>query len=152
MRFNANVFLLCLLVLTLNYGANAQDETPSFREELYYSDVDRDQRTPQAVRVGGVVFVSAMSAPGATLEEQIKTCYMRLQSVLGNYGLRMADVAQERIYLKSGQEVELTRPVRLSVYSVGSAPATTLVTVDGFENPNSLIEIELIAVANPELE
>ncbi len=152
MRFNANVFLLFLFVVTLNFSANAQDDVPSFREELYYSEVDRDQRTPQAVRVGGVVFVSAMSAPGETLEEQLKTCYIRLQSVLGNYGLRMADVAQERVYLKSGQASDVMRSARLTVYNVGSAPASTMVTVDGFENSSTLVEIELIAVANPEIE
>lgn len=152
MRFNANIYILSLFSLLLCFTSAAQEETSDFREELYYSEVDRDSRSPQAVRVGGVVFVSAMAAPGDTLEEQLQTCYIRLQSILGNYGLRIADVAQERIYLKVAQEVRAVNAARLLVYGSESAPASTLVKVSEFENAETLVEIELIAVANPESE
>lgn len=132
------------------WGQDEEAEEVGFREPLFLSEMDKDARTPQAVRVGGVVFVAAMTSPGADLDEQTRTIYMRLQSVLGNYGLSMADVAQERIYLKSGIASEGLQERRAFVYREEFAPATTLVRVSGFENEDALISIELIAVANPE--
>ncbi len=150
MRFNANIAVMGLLALSPFLGAYGQEEEPAFREPLYFSDVDREQRTPQAVRVGGVIFVSAMSAPGDTIDEQLRTVYIRLQSVLGNYGLRMSDVAQERVYLKNGQSYESVKSARFLFYGEESAPASTVVEVLGFENAMTLVEIELIVVANPD--
>lgn len=152
MRFKANIGMGWLLFCIFVPNFWGQDEEPTFREPLYYSDVDRDQRTPQAVRVGGVVFVAAMSAPGPNLEEQLKTIYIRLQSVLGNYGLRMSDVAQERVYLRTGQSYLVASDARLLVYGEETAPAVSLVEVAGFEDDRTLVEIELIAVANPNVE
>ncbi|MDQ8185322.1 RidA family protein [Pelagicoccus sp. SDUM812002] len=152
MSFNANIGALFLAITFFVFGAFGQDEEASFREPLFFSDLDKDQRTPQAVRVGGVVFVSALDAPGGTLEEQLRTIYIRLQSVLGNYGMRMGDVAQERIYLKKGASYDAATAARQIVYKEGAGPALTIVEVAGFENAGTLVEIELIAVANPEVD
>lgn len=150
-----NVYLLSLIVsaFVVPFLAHAQDEeTEAFREPLYFSEVDKDQRTPQAVRVGGVVFVSAMSGPGETVEDQVRSTYIRLQSVLGNYGLTMANVAQERIYLLEGQSYNAVAGERLRFYGEMSAPASTLVEVAGFAAAGTLVSIEMIAVAGPDLE
>lgn len=152
MRFNAFLLYVLIGAFSVGWGVSAQELEPEFREELYFSEVDRDIRSPQAVRVGGVVFVSALSAGGATLEEQLQTIYIRMQSILGNYGLRMADVAQERIYLKSGQSYEVARERRSIVYGGEAAPALALVEVSGFEDREALVSIELIAVASPDSE
>lgn len=148
-------FLLLVAMLFPAFaGAYGQEEDGEaevgFREPLFLSELDKDARAPQAVRVGGVVFVAAMSSPGESLEVQVKTIYMRLQSILGNYGLSMADVAQERIYLKQGVPLQKLSERREFVYGESTAPARTLVRVAGFEDEATLISIELIAVANPE--
>lgn len=152
MRFNVILRYAFFAVTLLGWDSSAQELEPEFREELYFSEVDRDNRSPQAVRVGGVVFVSALSSKGDTLEDQLQTIYIRLQSILGNYGLRMADVAQERIYLKSGQSFDAAKEKRLIVYGGEAAPALTFVEVSGFEDKEALISIELIAVASPDSE
>ncbi|EDY83957.1 Endoribonuclease L-PSP superfamily [Verrucomicrobiia bacterium DG1235] len=150
MRIKAFFALLVLVGFTLPALSFSQGDEAEFREALYLSDVDRDQRTPQAVRVGGVVFVSAMSGPGATLQEQARSIYMRLQSVLGNYGMSMAEVAQERIYIRAGESYADASAARLAFFGEESAPASTLVEVAGFSDVGTLIEIEMIAVAGPE--
>lgn len=150
MRFKAFLFVV-ILVLRFE-GLSQEAELPSFREPLYFSDIDRENRSPQAVRVGGVVFVSAIKGQGDTLNQQAKTVYMRLQSILGNYGLTMADAAQERIYVKEGVRLEGLDQMRPLYYGENLGPATTLVSVSGFEDPGTLIAIELIAVANPDME
>ncbi|MBD5779192.1 RidA family protein [Pelagicoccus sp. NFK12] len=150
MSFNVNIGALALCLAVLAPWASGQEEEVSFREPLFFSEVDKEMRTPQAVRVGGVVFVAAMSSPGETLEQQLRTIYIRLQSVLGNYGLRMQDVVQERVYLKQGSDYEKAKAARLLVYREGGGPALSLVEVAGFEDGETLVEIELVAVANPE--
>lgn len=145
-------YLILALYLVFSSARGQENEDPGFREPLYFSNLDRDQRTPQAVRLGGVVFVSAMGSDGESLEEQLRLTYIRLQSVLGNYGLRMSDVAQERIYLKSGQSFEAVSNARLLVYSEDGAPASTMVEVSNLHQTGRLVSIELIAVANPEAE
>lgn len=151
MRINA-FFLTLLTVLLLGaLPSQAQDGADaSFREPLYFSEFDRDNRSPQAVRVGGVVFVSALSGPGATVEEQARVAYMRLQSVLGNYGMTMAEVAQERVYVKEGLSTTKLDKLRPLFYGEDLGPASTRLIVSGFDDPNTLVAIELIAVADPE--
>lgn len=153
MRFNVFFGVVALVCPLFASPCFAQEEVlPTFREPLYFSDIDRENRSPQAVRVGGVVFVSAISGPGASVEQQARTAYMRLQSILGNYGLTMADVAQERIYLKDGAPSEALRELRPLFYGKDAGPALTSVKVAGFENASTLVAIELIAVASPDLE
>jgi len=153
MKFNVFLYVASAAFCSASFFASAQEEeAPPFREPLFFSDIDRDNRSPQAVRVGGVVFVSAMSGPGGSLEEQTRSSYIRLQSVLGSYGLTMKDVAQERIYLKEGVAWGSLSQLRALFYGEGAGPAKTLVNVSGFENQSTLIAIEMIAVANPESE
>lgn len=153
MRFNP---ILAVLFLAISGAGTAVaqeeegEESVAFREPLYMSEVDQDMRTPQAVRVGGVVFVSALNGTGETFEEQLRVVYIRLQSILGNFGLSMDDVAQERIYVKEGAALKGLEERRLLVYDEETAPASTLVRVAGFEQSGTLVSIELIAVASPE--
>lgn len=152
MRFNGIIAGLAAVAAAAASGVRGEEEPVEFREPLFYSEVDKDQRTPQAVRVGGVVFVAAMKAPGDTLEQQLRATYIRLQSVLGNYGLRSEDVVQERVYLKAGGSYEAAKEARLLVYGTGSGPSLTMVEVAGFEDSATLVEIEWVAVAHPEDE
>ena len=152
MRFNVFLSFVALFSSVFGTVAIAEEEVPAFREPLYFSDVDRENRSPQAVRVGGVVFVSAISGRGSTIEQQTRTAYMRLQSILGNYGLKMADVAQERVFVKEGVSLDALIPLRPLFYGEDSGPASTLVRVAGFEDPNAMVSIEVVAVANPESE
>ncbi|MBC2607607.1 RidA family protein [Pelagicoccus albus] len=154
MRFNAFLvaLLLCGFAMPLFSQEHDSSEEPPFREPLYFSEVDRDNATPQAVRVGGVIFVSAISGEGSNVEEQIRTIYMRLQSIMGNYGLTMADVAQERIYLKSGESSEAVKFRRQLIYANGISPACSILQVAGLESPEALVAVELIAVASPDEE
>ena len=150
MRFKVFLSLsICWSGLLLP-GAGGQEE--EFRESLYFSQLDRDRRTPQAVRVCGVLFVSAMGGPGVTMEDQVRSTYIRLQSVLGGYGLSMDDVAQERIYLRAGEDFSSVDAARLLVYTAAKAPASTRVAVAGFAEGGQRVAIELIAVASPEEE
>lgn len=142
--------LLCLAVGVSTVLAQDEDDEPSYREALYYSEPNRDLRAPQAVRVGGVVFVSAVMGPGETFEQQLKTAYIRVQSALANYGMTMANVAQERLYLIDGDKYESASRLRVAYYREASAPAVSMVQVSGLPVEGSLVAVEVMAVANPE--
>lgn len=134
--------------------ASAQDEDeseePGYREALYYSEPGRDLRAPQAVRVGGVVFVSAVTAPGETFEQQLMTAYIRVQSALGNYGMTMANVAQERLYLVDGDKFESASRLRVAYYREASAPAVSMLQVSGLSVEGARVAVEVVAVADAE--
>ncbi|MBK1876414.1 RidA family protein [Pelagicoccus mobilis] len=149
MRLNA--FLLAGLFVGMGavIVSGAEEGAPAFREPLFFSEVDRENRTPQAVRVGGVVFVSAMTGPGESAEEQVRTIYIRLQSVLGNYGLTMADVAHERVYFSSDEALRKLKAMRGRYYGGSAGPATSFVRVAGFEDPGTLVSVEMMVVASP---
>jgi len=90
-----------------------------------------------------------MSGPGESLSEQAETTYRRLQAVLGSYGLSMANVAQERVFLLEGQALGDFKARRSRFYASDSAPASSIVFVAGLEDAGSLLAIELVAVASP---
>lgn len=133
--------------------ASGQDEEEGqpFREPFYASEIEEEAGMPQALRVGGVVFVSATSAPGATLEEQMQATYIRIQSILGQYGLTMANVAQERIQTTDMDALErAASEERARAYPPGHAPASAWTEVSRLRERGALVQIEVIAVADPE--
>ncbi|MDQ8203187.1 RidA family protein [Pelagicoccus sp. SDUM812003] len=132
--------------------AETVEEPAAFRESNFMSEVEQDAGLPQSVRVGGVVFVSAMTSPGESFERQAKTIYIRLQSCLAQYGLSMRDVAQERVYLGSMSDYEQLVELRRLYYRGNAVPAFSCVQVSGFPQEGALLSIELMAVANPEEE
>lgn len=133
-------------------SAGAEEEAQGFREDVYLSEVDQDARLPQSVRVGGVVFVSATTAPGRDLEQQMRMCYLRIQSSLGAHGLTMDAVTMERIYALDLEALEKAKGMRELYYSGKHAPATSWVEVSGLAQEGALLAIEVMAVGNPEEE
>ncbi len=142
---------LCLLA-TAVWGQEKEAVAPPFREPLYMSELQRNDGFAQAVRVGGVVFVSATTAPGADFEAQLKTIYLRLQSTLGQFGLTMANVAQERIYTLDMAALQSALESRRAYYPADAVPAVSWVEVQGLADPDALLAVELMAVAEPEAE
>lgn len=147
-------FACILAALSGRLGAQSSqdDEAAPFRETFFMSEVEREAGVAQAVRVGGVVFVSATTARGESFEAQMRTIYMRIQSTLGQYGLSLADVAQERIFVLDLELLDAALPVRKRFYLGDAQPASTWVRVAGLPGTGHLLSIEVIAVANPEEE
>lgn len=131
-------------------GSDAEAEAVSFRESFYASEVDRDRGIPLAVRVGGVVFVSGLTAPGETMEAQLRGVYLRLGALLGQYGLSLANVAQERIYTTDLASLEACLELRHGFFDAGMHPASTRVQVLRLSGEGHLLEIEVMAVVGPE--
>lgn len=107
----------------------------------------------RAIRVGDTIFVSGTAAVGEEGEivhpgdvyGQAKRCLDIIVTALGEAGARPEHVVRTRIYVRDTDDWRDVGRAHGEV--LGHAkPATTLVQVSGFVNPEILVEIEAIAV------
>jgi enamine deaminase RidA (YjgF/YER057c/UK114 family) len=118
-------------------------ETP-WAEKVGYS---------RAVRVGESIYVSgtaAVAADGAIAHpgdpyEQAKRCLEIIVAALGEAGARPEHVVRTRLYVRRASDWEAVGRAHAEVFG-HARPATTLVEVSGFVDPEILVEIEAIAV------
>jgi enamine deaminase RidA (YjgF/YER057c/UK114 family) len=103
--------------------------------------------------VGDTIYVSgtapvaedgSIAAPG-DVEGQARRCLEIIIAALGEAGARPEHVVRTRIYVRDAAEWEAVGRAHAEV--LGHAkPATTLVEVNGFIDPEIMVEIEAIAV------
>lgn len=106
-------------------------------EEIGYS---------QAIRVGQLVFVSGTTAPGKSLEVQLRTIYMRIQSTLAQFDSSMDDVVQEKIFTTDMEALKKAQRLRKRFYKPGAYPTVTWTEVERLYDESSLVEVEVVAV------
>lgn len=107
----------------------------------------------RAVRVGDTIYVSGtapmteggeIAHPG-DVHGQAMRCLEIIMAALGEAGARPEHVVRTRIYVRDAAMWEEVG--RAHAEALGHArPATTLVEVSGFIDPDILVEIEAIAV------
>jgi enamine deaminase RidA (YjgF/YER057c/UK114 family) len=118
-------------------------ETP-WSEKVGYS---------RAVRVGESVYVSgtaAVAEDGAIAHPgdpylQAKLCLEIIVAALGEAGARPEHVVRTRLFVRRASDWEAVGRAHAEVFG-HARPATTLVEVGGFVDPEILVEIEAIAV------
>jgi enamine deaminase RidA (YjgF/YER057c/UK114 family) len=107
----------------------------------------------RAVRVGDTVYVSGtapvgpdggIACPGDP-EGQAKRCLEIILAALTEAGARAEHVVRTRIYVRRAADWEVVGRAHAEVFG-HVRPATTLVEVSGFVDPEMLVEIEAIAV------
>ncbi|HUG39916.1 MAG TPA: RidA family protein [Longimicrobiales bacterium] len=107
----------------------------------------------RAVRVGDTIYVSGTApldeegevAHKGDVYAQARRCLAIITAALGEAGARPEHVVRTRLYVR---DASMWREVgRAHAEVLGHArPATTLVEVSGFINPDILVEIEAVAV------
>ena len=106
-----------------------------------------------SVRVGDMLWVSGMTSranDGKTIEgkgeyEQAKVIFTKIRNLVEAAGGTMADVVKVNIYVVDiGQNKEVWR-ARREFFS-GDFPASTLVEVSALATPETLVEIEAMAM------
>lgn len=107
----------------------------------------------RAIRVGDTIFVSGTAPVGDDGEiahpgdayQQAKRCLEVIVTALGEAGARPEHVVRTRLYVRDAAQWEAVGRAHGEV--LGHAkPATTLVEVSGFVDPEILVEIEAVAV------
>ncbi len=107
----------------------------------------------RAIRVGDTIFVSGTAAVGKDGEiepkgdvyGQAKRCLEIIVTALGEAGARPEHVVRTHLYVRDAGDWREVGRAHGEVFG-HARPATTLVEVAGFVNPEILVEIEAIAV------
>lgn len=107
----------------------------------------------RAVRVGDTIYVSGtapmtadgtVAAPG-DVYGQTRRCLEIIVTALGEAGARPEHVVRTRIYVRDVARWPDVGRAHLEVFG-HARPATTMVEVSGFVDPDILVEIEAVAV------
>ncbi len=151
-----NLISLCALLVFLPVVLVAQDDADQSQAEEDLGEVliERFNASPledeigysQAVRVGQLVFVSGTTAAGKTLQEQLKTIYIRIQSTLAQFDCSMDDVVQERIQTTDMEALKKARNLRKRFYKPGAYPTSTWTEVERLYDEAHFVAVDLVAV------
>jgi enamine deaminase RidA (YjgF/YER057c/UK114 family) len=113
----------------------------------------------RAVRVGNIIALGGTAPIGADGKTaapgdaagQTKRCFEIIQTALEKAGAGLKDVVRTRIMLKRIQDWEAVASVH-GRYFKDIRPASTIVQVAGFIDPEWLVEIEADAVINAQTD
>ncbi len=103
---------------------------------------------------GDLLFVSGQLGRGADRTmvgkgdayAQTKQVLENVGKVLAQAGATFADVVKVTVFIKNMADFRKIHDARLEFFSEDSLPASSMVEVSGFVDPDALIEIEAIAV------
>jgi enamine deaminase RidA (YjgF/YER057c/UK114 family) len=107
----------------------------------------------RAVRVGNVVEVAGTAAAGpdgsilhpGDVEAQAREALRTIGGALEEAGASLADVVRTRIYLADASTWEAAGRAHGEIFA-DIHPATTAIAVNGFVDPEILVEIEATAI------
>jgi len=118
-------------------------------EREYVNPWEKEIGYAQVVRHGDTLYLSGITASGASVAEQMTAIYGQIGKILKSRGLDSAAILSETIYTRDIEAVKVAIPVRKSFYKEGQYPASTWVQVERLFNPDLLIEIEVTAALKP---
>ncbi len=106
---------------------------------------------------GELLFVSGQLAKDENSElvgkgdvaAQTRQVLENIKKVLDQAGATFADVVRVTVFIKDMAHFREIHDVRLQYFAEDALPASTMVEVTGFVDPDALIEIDAVAVINP---
>ncbi len=102
----------------------------------------------QAVVIGNTIHMSGTIGGGATMEEQLRQIYRRIERGLKKHGATLQDVVRENVYATDVDALAKANAVRKAAYA-GHTPAATWVQITRLLAPQALVEVEVTAVIPP---
>lgn len=96
------------------------------------------------LHTSGVVATLADGAVPATLEQQAKTIWSNLASILGAAGMATTDIVSVTTYVVAGEPLAPVMAAR-DQFMAGHLAASTLVTVPALARPEWRLEIAIVA-------
>jgi 2-iminobutanoate/2-iminopropanoate deaminase len=128
------------LQLPLLVSADGAPETFHLNEKG-----EKEWNYAQAVRVGNTLYLSGTTGRGATMEEQVRNAYERIQRTLSHFGADFEDVVKETVFTTDLDALKQARDARKAFYGE-HMPASSWIGVERLFVPELKIEIEVIAV------
>ena len=98
----------------------------------------------QAVRVGNTLYISGSTGSG-TMPDAIRSAFTAIKETLAAYHLDFRHVVKETAYTTDIEALKAANEVRKTYYG-SDFPAATWVQVDRLFTPETVLEVEVIAV------
>jgi 2-iminobutanoate/2-iminopropanoate deaminase len=106
---------------------------------------EREWGYAQAIVIGNTIHMSGTIGGGATMEEQLRQIYRRIERGLAKHGAGMEHIVRETVFTKDVQALAAANAVRKAAYA-GHTPAASWVQVTRLLAEQALVEIEVTAV------
>lgn len=103
----------------------------------------------EVVQHGNTLYVSGMTADGATMAEQVTAVYAAIDALLKARGLDSTAVIKENVYTRDIDAFKAAGEIRKTFYKNDIYPAATWVQIDRLYNPEQLVEVELEVAVKP---
>ncbi len=98
------------------------------------------------VLAGDTLFISAQSARGGTLEEQVKGTMKKLQSALAGAGMNFSHAVKAHVYVKDIADFPRMNTIYATYFPKDPPARTTMQVKQPGSSPDALVEISLVAV------
>lgn len=118
-------------------------------EREYVNPWEKEIGYAQVVRRGDTLYLSGITANGASVGEQMAAIYGQIGKILKSRNLSSSSIVSETIYTRDIEAVKAAIPIRKQFYTDGAYPAATWVQVERLFNPDLLVEIEVIVALKP---
>ena len=98
----------------------------------------------QAVRVGNTLYISGSTGSGS-MPDAIRSAFTAIKETLAAYHLDFRHVVKETAYTTDIEALKAAKEVRKTYYG-SDFPAATWVQVDRLFTPETVLEVEVVAV------
>lgn len=95
--------------------------------------------------VDGTLFLSAQSAPGGSIEEQVRSTLEKHKASLAAMKMDMGDVVKAHVYMKDLADFPRMNAVYRTFFAKDPPARTTVQVKQPGSSPNALVEISLVA-------
>jgi reactive intermediate/imine deaminase len=102
-----------------------------------------------------LIFVSGMlgrdaagKMVGPGIREQTRQCLENIKAVLAEDGATMDDIVKVTVFIRDMGEFDAIHEVRRQYFKPDRLPASTMVQIVRFTEPDALIEIEAVAAVS----
>jgi len=97
------------------------------------------------VLAGRTLFLSAQSAPGATIEEQVAGTFKKISAGLKSAGMNLSNVVNSHVYLKDIGDFARMNAVYRKQFTADPPARTTVQVKQPGSSPQTMVEIAVVA-------
>ena len=111
--------VLALIAAAISMASiNSQSAEAPLIERKYYNPWEHEYGYAPIVKVGNTLYLSGVTAPGKTMQEQVKAVYNSIGKMLAEYGATHDDIVSETVFTKDIEAVSYTHLTLPTIYSV----------------------------------
>jgi len=132
---------LALLIALLVSTVSAQELR---KEKFNRGPWENEIGYAQAVRVGNTLYISGSTGSGS-MPDAIRSAFTAIKETLAAYHLDFRHVVKETAYTTDIEALKAAQEVRKAYYG-SDFPAATWVQIDRLFTPETVLEVEVIAV------